>query len=486
MESDLSVTNDRKDSETGSELDPLDKSLFKYIDLGVWGLYIMHARLLRYLPISLKSRSTRESGRTSHTCGGGTLRDMGTVARPLWLLYLGVTLANSLTPAINALRPKIPDAESAALTVIVTLVETGSAFLNMLSEGAALFRVLREQGDGSLLIPLGPLPHVMTIRQNGGPQSRGQRYKELVAGGPDEFLTAGSQEANIYTCLPRFSPPVTTDASVHWHPQECFVPISMKQTVIFGSNGSGNTISKLPARIYDPTEGGSGILIDGHNIKTLGLADLRHATAILFQDYIHFPLSVLETISPWEAACLGGAFELIARLPAGMALIPTLSGPCMINIREDEAMAVPPGENSTVDDPVATRTRGGVARGELDRTQSLLGVSVLEGKRVVKYAHLRIVPVRAMSEVLDELFKVTDYACGCTGLVTTVTRLPKLLRRQMQHRFKKKKRRMQQKSAFASYLGDTSEESTVAFTSSLIAWIVSSGTYIRRTPLGGN
>ena len=33
-----------------------------------------------------------------------------------------------------------------------SLVETGSAFLRMFSEAAVLFRVLRQQGDGSLLV----------------------------------------------------------------------------------------------------------------------------------------------------------------------------------------------------------------------------------------------------------------------------------------------------------------------------------------------
>ena len=61
--------------------------------------------------------------------------------------------------------------------------------------------------------------------------------------------------------------------------------------VIVGANGSGkSTILKLVARIYDPTEG--VILLDGKDIKTLRLADLRRAMAILFQDYSHFPLSV--------------------------------------------------------------------------------------------------------------------------------------------------------------------------------------------------
>jgi ABC-type multidrug transport system fused ATPase/permease subunit len=69
---------------------------------------------------------------------------------------------------------------------------------------------------------------------------------------------------------------------------------SLCQQVIIGSNGSGkSTILKLVARIYDPTEG--IILVNGEDIKTLRLADLRRAMAILFQDYTHFPLSVSPT-----------------------------------------------------------------------------------------------------------------------------------------------------------------------------------------------
>jgi len=99
--------------------------------------------------------------------------------------------------------------------------------------------------------------------------------------------------------------------------------------VIVGSNGSGkSTILKLVARIYDPTEG--SILIDGHDIKTLRLADLRRAMAILFQDYTHFPLSIRDNIAMGnprrahdnaaieEAVRLGGASELVARLSDGL------------------------------------------------------------------------------------------------------------------------------------------------------------------------
>jgi ABC-type multidrug transport system fused ATPase/permease subunit len=61
--------------------------------------------------------------------------------------------------------------------------------------------------------------------------------------------------------------------------------------VILGSNRSGkSTVLKLISRLYDPTEG--TILIDGHDIKTLRMEDIRRAMAILFQDYTLFPVTV--------------------------------------------------------------------------------------------------------------------------------------------------------------------------------------------------
>ncbi|KAK1232133.1 hypothetical protein PQX77_004734 [Marasmius sp. AFHP31] len=96
--------------------------------------------------------------------------------------------------------------------------------------------------------------------------------------------------------------------------------------VIVGRNGSGkSTILKLIARLYDPEEG--QILVDGHDIRTLRLEDLRRATAVLFQDYTHFPLSIRDNIGYGDpehaldedrierAAQLGGADEFIRKLP---------------------------------------------------------------------------------------------------------------------------------------------------------------------------
>jgi ABC-type multidrug transport system fused ATPase/permease subunit len=67
-----------------------------------------------------------------------------------------------------------------------------------------------------------------------------------------------------------------------------------------GFNGSGkSTILKLVARIYDATEG--TIRINGRDIRDVKLDDLRRSTAVLFQDYSLFPLSVRLSISP--ASC---------------------------------------------------------------------------------------------------------------------------------------------------------------------------------------
>ncbi|KAF9784896.1 P-loop containing nucleoside triphosphate hydrolase protein [Thelephora terrestris] len=98
--------------------------------------------------------------------------------------------------------------------------------------------------------------------------------------------------------------------------------------VIVGTNGSGkSTMLKLILRLYDPTEG--TIFVNGHNIKTLKLFDLRESMAVLFQDYTHFPLTVKDNIALGdpqnahdetrvrEAARLGGAEEFIDKMSEG-------------------------------------------------------------------------------------------------------------------------------------------------------------------------
>ncbi|KAG9016797.1 hypothetical protein FRB90_002130 [Tulasnella sp. 427] len=98
--------------------------------------------------------------------------------------------------------------------------------------------------------------------------------------------------------------------------------------VIVGENGCGKSSTlKLLTRTYDVM--GGDILIDDQPIQSYKLKDLRDASAIMHQDYMHFKLSIRENIGMGnvaamhdldaikEAARLGDADEFIKKLPSG-------------------------------------------------------------------------------------------------------------------------------------------------------------------------
>ena len=66
--------------------------------------------------------------------------------------------------------------------------------------------------------------------------------------------------------------------------------------LLIDDHAGKSTVLKLINRLYDPTEG--SILIDGRDIKTIKLEDLRRCISVLFQDYTHFPLSVCMSKAP--------------------------------------------------------------------------------------------------------------------------------------------------------------------------------------------
>jgi ATP-binding cassette subfamily B protein len=95
---------------------------------------------------------------------------------------------------------------------------------------------------------------------------------------------------------------------------------------LVGGTGSGkSTIAGLLARLYDPD--GGRVLLDGHDLRELRLADVRQAVALVFEETFLFTDSVRENIrfgrpaaddeAIARAAELAGAAEFIARLPDG-------------------------------------------------------------------------------------------------------------------------------------------------------------------------
>ena len=95
---------------------------------------------------------------------------------------------------------------------------------------------------------------------------------------------------------------------------------------LVGATGSGkSTVAGLLARLYDPEDG--RVLLDGHDLRALRIADVRSAVALVFEETFLFSESVRENIrlgrpdaddpSVERAASLAGAAEFISDLPAG-------------------------------------------------------------------------------------------------------------------------------------------------------------------------
>lgn len=104
-----------------------------------------------------------------------------------------------------------------------------------------------------------------------------------------------------------------------------FVIDSGESVALVGANGVGkSTIIKLLCRFYDVTKG--EILINGINIKNIQLASLYKCMGTLFQDFVHYYLTVKDNILLGdpnkfdeklmkEAARKSGALEFIEKLP---------------------------------------------------------------------------------------------------------------------------------------------------------------------------
>ena len=69
-----------------------------------------------------------------------------------------------------------------------------------------------------------------------------------------------------------------------------------EKLALVGENGAGKTtLVKLLARLYKPTEG--RILLDGKDLDSYNLGDLRQNIGIIFQDYIRFQMKASENIA---------------------------------------------------------------------------------------------------------------------------------------------------------------------------------------------
>ncbi len=98
--------------------------------------------------------------------------------------------------------------------------------------------------------------------------------------------------------------PVVQDISLHVHPGEV--------CALVGPSGSGKTtIGRLVLRFWDPSHG--AIKLDGHDLRTLRLADLRGAMAVVSQDPVLFSGTIRENIRYGRLDASDGEIEAAAR-----------------------------------------------------------------------------------------------------------------------------------------------------------------------------
>ncbi len=72
-----------------------------------------------------------------------------------------------------------------------------------------------------------------------------------------------------------------------------------ERVALVGENGAGKTtITKLLARLYDPTEG--RITLDGVDLKEYDLGSLRRAIGVIFQDFVRYDMRFDENIGVGE------------------------------------------------------------------------------------------------------------------------------------------------------------------------------------------
>jgi len=133
-------------------------------------------------------------------------------------------------------------------------------------------------------------------------------------------ILRGFEFRNVSFTYPGRMQPVFTDLNFRIEPGE--------RVALIGENGRGKTtIVKLLARLYDPT--GGTILLDGIPLQEYDLEDLWKEIGVIFQDFVHYEMTVAENIAAGRiedltnlpnlvtAAKKSRAHEVINALPEG-------------------------------------------------------------------------------------------------------------------------------------------------------------------------
>ncbi|HEX6574147.1 MAG TPA: ABC transporter ATP-binding protein [Gemmatimonadaceae bacterium] len=90
-----------------------------------------------------------------------------------------------------------------------------------------------------------------------------------------------------------------------------------ERVALVGENGAGKTtITKLIARLYDPTEG--RILLDGRDLREYDLVSLRNAIGVIFQDFVRYDMRFDENIGVGEIESVRAQLEAGDEVPTSI------------------------------------------------------------------------------------------------------------------------------------------------------------------------
>jgi ATP-binding cassette subfamily B protein len=94
-----------------------------------------------------------------------------------------------------------------------------------------------------------------------------------------------------------------------------------ERIALVGENGAGKTtITKLLARLYDPTEG--RILLDGRDLRDYDLASVRQAIGVIFQDFVRYDMRFDENVGVGQIQDVTGYLDAARDAEAGAAVAP--------------------------------------------------------------------------------------------------------------------------------------------------------------------
>src|SRR5579862_4389983 len=83
-----------------------------------------------------------------------------------------------------------------------------------------------------------------------------------------------------------------------------------ERVALVGENGAGKTtVTKLIARLYDPTEG--RVLLDGRDLRDYDLTSVRQAIGVIFQDFVRYDMRFDENVGVGEIATTRQYLEVL-------------------------------------------------------------------------------------------------------------------------------------------------------------------------------